>query len=389
MQSKAIRKYIGMLIFAIIVIAIYKTWNTEFIGKFFGLLTPLFVGIILAYILYFPSVRLEKLISKIPLRLVSRRARGISIVSVYIITVGIMYLVIRLLAPVLIRNIASFLSQLPAALEEFMTFLESHEFMGYSFDREVALNEIAGTISLDTILSYLNFESIVGYIRGIVNVSSAFVNALIGVIISIYLILQREEYFTLGHRLLSCIFRPEIKNEIVKYVRKVNEFIVKYIYCRVLDAVIMFFISFAALLILDTPYAIVLATIVGVFNIVPYIGSILSTIILILVSLFTEGLKDAVILGVVMFILQQIDGNIIDPYLVKDRLKINPVWVIVAVIVGGGFGGIIGIMLGVPIVAVIRLIGSELLHRREVVIEYRKRHGDNITHINYFGSQNK
>ncbi len=389
MQSKTIRKYIGMLIFAIIVIAIYKTWNTEFIGKFFGLLTPLFVGIILAYILYFPSARLEKLISKIPFKFVSRRARGIAIISVYIIAAGIIYFTIRLLAPVLINNLASFLSQLPSALEEFMTFLESHEFMGYSFDREVAMNEIAGTISLDTILSYLNFESIVGYIRGIVNVSSAFVNALIGVIISIYLILQREEYFTLGHRLLSCIFRPEIKDEIVKYVRKVNEFIVRYVYCRVLDAIIMFFVSLAALLILDTPYAIVLATVVAVFNIVPYIGSILSTIVLILVSLFAEGLKDAVILGVVMFILQQIDGNVIAPYLVKDRLKINPVWVIVAVIVGGGFGGIIGIMLGVPIVAVIRLIGSELLHRREVVIEYRKRHGDNIAHINYFGSQNK
>lgn len=388
MQSKAIKKYIGMFIFAVLLIAVYKSWNTEFIGKFLSLLTPLFTGIVLAYILYFPSKKLERLIAKIPCKLIAKRSRPIAIIAVYIIAAAIIYLAAWLLLPLLISNLSSFFSQLPSAIEDFITFLESHEIMGYSFDREVAIAGIAENISLDTVLGYFNLESIMGYIRGIWGVSSTLVNTLIGVVISIYLILERESYVRLIKRLLDCIFRVEIKNQILKYANMVNQFIVRYVYCRVLDAIIMFFVSLAALLALRIPYAFVLATIVALFNIVPYIGSILSTIILIIVSLFTGGARQGILVGVVMFILQQIDGNVIAPYLVKDRLKISPVWVIVAVIVGGGFGGVIGIMLGVPIVAVIRLIANELFHRHEVITAYRRRHGEDKP-IRYFGEDLK
>ena len=79
MLNKEVKKYIGLTIFAIIIIAIYKSWNTEFIGMFLGLLTPLFTGIILAYLLYFPSKKIENLLNKIPFKPIQKISRLSSI----------------------------------------------------------------------------------------------------------------------------------------------------------------------------------------------------------------------------------------------------------------------------------------------------------------------
>ncbi len=365
MHNKTLKKYLGMLIFATLVVGIYKTWNTQWLEKFLGLLTPLFTGVILAYLLYVPCRKIENLINKTKVKFIIKRSRLIAVIAVYLIVAAIIYGAIKLLIPVLTKNLIEFVTQLPKTFDNLLSFLESHEFMGYSIDRDVIMETVSGKISLDVITTYLNFENILGYVEGIVAISSTLVNILIGVIVSIYLILEKEQFFNLGKRLLTCIFQPNVKNTIVKYTRKIDEFIRRYFYCRLLDALIMFFISFVTLMILKVPYAIVFATIVGVFNIVPYIGSILSTIIIIVFMLFSEGAQRATVVGIVMFILQQIDGNIIDPYIVKDKLKISPVWVIVAVILGGGFGGVIGIMLGVPIVAVIKLIANDIMSRRE------------------------
>ena len=388
MLNKEVKKYIGLTIFAIIIIAIYKSWNTEFIGMFLGLLTPLFTGIILAYLLYFPSKKIENLLNKIPFKPIQKISRLSSILIVYALLIGICYALIRLFVPTLLSNLYDIASQIPSFLNKLITYLETHNFMGYSLNRDALFNSISSSISVDMILNYLDLKNIMGYIQRIVSVSGALVDILIGIIISIYLILDREDFFNLGNRILGCIFRPDVKREILKYFHKVNEFIIRYIYCRLVDALIMFFVSLFALLIIDAPYAFALAAIVAIFNIVPYIGSILSTIVLITVTLFTAGLNKAILVGVVMFVLQQIDGNVIAPFLVKDKLKINPVLVLVAVILGGGFGGIIGIMIGVPLIAVIRLIANDLMTRQEILMKYKSRHNNNLPTA-YFGSEIK
>ncbi len=389
MLNKEIKKYIGLTIFAIIIIGIYKSWNTEFLGTFFSLLTPLFIGIVLAYLLYFPSKKIEELLNKIPLKPISRVSRLCSILFVYAMLILACIATLRLLAPVLIENLYGLISQIPPSVERFITYLESHNFMGYTFSRDSIIASLTSNISVDMILGYLNLENIMGYVQGIMSVSGMFIDILIGVIISIYLILDREDFFNLGNRILGCLFRPDVKKEILKYLNKVNEFIIRYIYCRLIDALIMFFVSLIALsLIPDVKYTFALAAIVAVFNIVPYIGSILSTIILIVISLFTSGLSNAVLVGIVMFVLQQIDGNVIAPYLVKDKLKISPVLVLVAVILGGGFGGILGIMVGVPLAAVIRLIANDLMRRQEILVKYKSRHGNNLP-ASIFGSEDK
>ena len=388
MLNKDIKKYIGLTIFAVIIIAIYKSWNTEFIGTFLGLLTPLFTGIVLAYLLYFPSKKIENLLNKIPFKPMRKISRLTSIIVVYTLLFAIFYAVLRLFVPPLLSNLYDIVSQTPGFLDKLITYLETHNFMGYSLNRDALFSSISSSISVDMLLNYLDLKNIMGYIQRIVSVSGALVDILIGIIISVYLILDREDFFSLGHRILGCLFRPEVKREILKYFHKVNEFIIRYIYCRLVDALIMFFVSLFALLLIGAPYAFALAAIVAVFNIVPYIGSILSTIVLIIVTLFTAGLNKAILVGIVMFILQQIDGNVIAPFLVKDRLKISPVLVLVAVILGGGFGGIIGIMLGVPLVAVIRLIANDLMTRQEILMKYKSRHNNNLPTA-YFGSESK
>ncbi|MBE7011702.1 MAG: AI-2E family transporter [Ruminococcaceae bacterium] len=384
MLNKEVKKYLGLTVFAILVIGIYKSWNTEFIDTLLDLLAPLFIGIGLAYFLYFPSKKIEGLLNKIPFKPIRKISRLFSVLFVYSIIVLVFYILLRIFTPKLINSLTELISQAPSALETLLTKLDSVSFMGYKINKDNVITSITSTVSVDVILNYLNFDNIILYIERLISVSGVLIDIFIGIIISVYLIIDREDFFRLGNRILCCIFPDNIKNEIMKYLRKVNEFMIRYIYCRLIDAAIMFFVSYFALLIFDIPYPFVLAAIVSVFNIVPYIGSILSTIILIIVTLFTSGISQGILVGIVMFILQQIDGNVIAPFLIKDRLKLNPVLVLVAVILGGGFGGIVGIMLGVPLAAVIRLIANDLMRRHEIIAKYKARHNGNPPTA-YFG----
>ena len=146
MLNKDIKKYIGLTIFAVIIIAIYKSWNTEFIGTFLGLLTPLFTGIVLAYLLYFPSKKIENLLNKIPFKPIQKISRLSSIIVVYTLLFAIFYAVLRLFVPPLLANLYDIVSQTPSFLDKLITYLETHNFMGYSLNRDALFSSISSSI---------------------------------------------------------------------------------------------------------------------------------------------------------------------------------------------------------------------------------------------------
>ena len=117
--------------------------------------------------------------------------------------------------------------------------------------------------------------------------------------------------------------------------------------------------------ILGIKYAVLLGFMIGLFNLIPYIGAIIAIVIATVITLLTGGISQAIWMLVVVTILQQIDANIINPKIVGDSLEISPLLVILAVTVGGAYFGIIGMFLAVPIIAILKVLIEDFIEYRE------------------------
>ena len=120
--------------------------------------------------------------------------------------------------------------------------------------------------------------------------------------------------------------------------------------------------------IMHIKYAVLLGFLIGLFNIIPYFGAIAAIVISVIITIFTGGLSQALWLAIVVIILQQIDANIINPRILGASLELSPILVIFSVTVGGSYFGVLGMFLGVPIMALIKLIIDDFItHRQEKI----------------------
>ena len=154
------------------------------------------------------------------------------------------------------------------------------------------------------------------------------------------------------------------RRSIAHYSNMISSFTNRYIGCQLLDACIVFFLCLIVLSVMRAPYAGVIALMVGSFNLIPYFGAIIAVFISALITLVTGGFMNALILVIVLIVLQQLDANIIQPRLVANSLSIKPLYVILGVILGGGLFGIIGMFLGVPMVALCKNILDDMISKK-------------------------
>lgn len=131
-----------------------------------------------------------------------------------------------------------------------------------------------------------------------------------------------------------------------------------------IDAAIISGLSLLILSALRVRYVPTLSLVLGIFNLVPYFGSVCATAISVIVTMITSGVSKGITVGVSLLILQQLDGNIIHPHIVKETLSLKPFWVLAGVFVGGGFFGIWGIVLSVPFIALGKYILCDIIKNK-------------------------
>ena len=146
---------------------------------------------------------------------------------------------------------------------------------------------------------------------------------------------------------------------ISKYFNKSNEVFFSFIGGQVLDAIVIGVLTSIAMSIIGVKYSVLLGFMIGLFNLIPYFGAIIAVIIAIIITLFTGGIGQAILMAVVVIILQQLDANIINPKIIGNSLSISPLLVIFAVTVGGAYFGVLGMFLAVPVFTVIKLLIEE------------------------------
>lgn len=363
--------YIKVFVLAVLIIAVYKTFdNLGYLANslkyFFSLLYPVFWAFAIAFLLYPMCKRIENVYEKCSVKFIHQKRRSLSVLTVYAVFLVVLAVFISTVIPALVKSAKDLFVQLPNMADSFIKYISD---LGI-----VDAEKIYSSVSFEKIIEMLNFSNASVYIQSVAGASSFFVNALMTIIISIYILVDRHNFKVGAKRIYRLFVNNDTRELITPYLRLIYDFMYKYIGCMLLDALVVFCISMVVLLVLRVKYAPLLALMIGVMNIIPYFGAIISGVVVTIITLVTGTLSKAVIVGVCLLVMQQIDGNVIQPHIVKDSLQIKPFWVLVAILIGGGLFGFWGIIVAVPFMALFQTIFSDVLNWREDKLAQR---GDN------------
>ncbi len=226
--------------------------------------------------------------------------------------------------------------------------------------------ENLGTIKIE---DYFNLEKIGEYAKGVIGIATSIFNIFVTIVVSIYLLAERSQIVNGAKKLCGAMFNISAYKTIGKYFRETNAIFFRFVSSQLVDALIVGVLTSIAMSLLGVKYAILLGFMIGLFNLIPYLGAIIAIVLAIIITIFTGGISQAFWMAVVVIILQQIDANIINPKIIGDSLEISPILIIFSVTVIGTYFGIIGMFLAVPIVAVIKLAINDFIKYKESLKE--------------------
>lgn len=372
------KKRVSWLLVAITVVVIYKILDNfesvkQFFIGFFMILKPFLIGLLISYILLMPCRKIEKFYRKFKFKLISKRARGLSVITTYILAILIIIILINCILPIIRESIVELFGNIPGYYESLIH--KYNELSEDSFLKSDIIRDKFDELQNFDIKQFLttNNERIIEYTRNIINVFLGIFDVFVSLVVSVYILLQRGQIINFLRKLSRAIFKKETYEVVNKYFMRANEVFFTFISSQLLDAIIVGILTTIAMLILKVKYAPLIGFMIGLFNMIPFIGAIVAVGIGIFITFITGGLGKAIAMAVVVIILQQIDANIINPKIIGSSLEISSLLVLFAITLGGAYLGIIGMFLAVPIAVVIKTILMDYINTKNQIRDEEER----------------
>ncbi len=361
--------YLAAFIFFAALIIVYKTVDnfdgvTKYIGIVIDALKPFFIAFIIAYILNMPAKSLQNLIKKSEKAFFRRRAMGISILVIYVLAIAAVLAVLRMLIPALYKNFVDLYNNLPAYISGLEEYLNSFELVRRISPFGENGFDLYG--QLLKVISSINISQFGKYAQGVFNMTSGLFDIFVAVIASIYMLIDKDRLQRSAVHIMEIFLKKERVRIITRHAKRINDIFTNYIYSRLICCTIMAVVCSIALMVMNIKYALILGLFIGLMDMIPYFGSIISFALSVIVAFITGGVWKGVWSGIVLLILQQIDGNLLGPRIMGNSLEIRPLWIIFAVSVGGTLFGFLGMLFSVPVLAIIRAILSDYFEEREL-----------------------
>ncbi len=325
---------------------------------------PIIDGFILAYLLTPILNKIEgKIIkplyikAKLPMTpKTKRRIRGFSILVTVILVFVILYEFLNLVIPEVIRSIQSIIFQFPVYINNLANWA-----LGLIKDNpelEGTVNDLIEQYS-PKLLTYVN-TNLLPHLNNmlktvslsVIGIFKALWNFIIGFIISIYLLGSKEKFAGQAKKIVYALFDRKSGNELIRNFRFVHSTFIGFIGGKIVDSIIIGIICFICTSIIGTPYAILVSVIVGVTNIIPFFGPWIGGIPSALLVLMIDPIQ-ALYFIILILVIQQFDGNILGPKILGESTGLSGFWVIFSITIFGGLFGVLGMVAGVPIFAVI------------------------------------
>ena len=336
---------------------------TTVVGGFLGLIMPFIMAIIVAYILYMPCRKIEGAFNKSKIKFVEKFSRVISTVIVYILAITIIFVLFKFIIPSVSESVVDLANNIPNYLNNAVNYLSNLDeenllYKLHAVDYVKSLQEY--DLGAD-IINWINIENISQSIKGIMGAANVIFDIFVTLVVSFYLLLERSEIKKYLEKVFDVLFDKKTNSVFSNYYRKTNEIFFNFFTSQLLDAFIVGIVTSIVMSIMHVKYGVLLGFLIGLFNIIPYFGAIAGILIAITITIFTGGFAQAIWLAVVVTILQQIDANIINPRILGTSLNLSPILVIFSVTVGGSYFGVLGMFLGVPVTALLKLILDDFI----------------------------
>lgn len=386
----------GIMFFAVgvaLILAYYVVNNFSVVAgglaRINDILMPFYIGLVMAYLLcpiYNGTTRIIYRLNKgrfknpiNDLRLARVIATFISI-TVLIVAVGG---VIMMILPDLWESIFGLVMGLPDTMKSFIQWLR-----GILESNPEAMTFLEGKLDglADAVLVWVQEKMVPGAEAVLNNVSVGVIGTVgvifdlfVALIICVYVLNSKEKFIAQAKKLVLAVFKPEMADEIFELGTISNETFGGFINGKIIDSIIMGILCFAAMSVLGLPLPMLVSVVVGVTNIIPFFGPFIGAIPSGIILLIIEPVA-ALKFVIMILVLQQIDGNIIGPKILGKTTKLASFWVMFAIIVSGGLFGFVGMILGVPVFAIIYTYASRAINRK---LETREMETDTLLYEDF------
>lgn len=343
-------KFKDILIFVLTVVVGYiiiKNYGVffTFITRFLSIILPFVYALIIAYCLNPLMNIFEK---KLEFN------RGLSITLTYITVLSLITLAFIYILPNIVNSIISMTSEVPKYMQIVQRWINTalqNENL-YDLIKDVGLLDYLSVLSSkfgSTLMTILE-----GSVSSIFSATASLVKVVLGFLIAIYVLLDKERLKRGTKILIYMLLKEENGTHLINWIKIYNKMIGLYIGTKAIDSAIIGTIALVGLLIMKAPYAGLLSLIVGVTNMVPYLGPLVGEIIGLFIGLFVSPMM-AITMFLFLFVLQQFDAWYLDPKLIGESIGVRPFFIILGLTIGGGYLGIIGMLLASPTIATMKI----------------------------------
>lgn len=332
-----------------------------------GVLQPILIGAVLGYLFNPLMRRIDTALCALILPEVKDREktqhgiRTVSSIVTLLIFLGLFGLIIYMIVPALIESIMNLVNTMSANVEHFIAWYEnlsipgkgSGEWEGYLLMAAEYLEDWFNNTLLTQLKDFTQWKDYVTSITlSAINVVVVLKNVIIGLIVSIYVLMEKERFEGQAKKITYAVLPIKQANTLIQIVHKIDQIFGGFIIGKIIDSIIIGILCFIGCSILRMPYTLLISVIIGVTNVIPFFGPLIGAIPCLIIVTITDPLHGLYLL-IFVLVLQQVDGNIIGPKILGESTGLSSFWVIFAIMVGGGLFGFVGMLFGVPTFAVI------------------------------------
>ena len=344
------------------------------ISKLTGILMPFIYGAVIAYLLKPVCNCVENFLRRLLPEKMGTAANMLAVTISLLFGILVVYALIMMIVPQLITSVTTLYYTARNNLNDFVDWASHQEiiasnqklldFIETSYDNlQDTLDNLVRTKLVPSMQSLLS-----GAALGVMSFVTFLKNIVIGLIVSVYLLASRKKFGQQGKLILYSLVKPRWANLIMEEIRYADRMFGGFINGKILDSAIIGVLCYIACLIFKFPSALLVSVIIGVTNVIPFFGPFIGAIPATLLILIQNPIK-ALWFVLFVLVLQQVDGNIIGPKILGNTTGLSSFWVLFAILLFGGLWGFAGMIVGVPLFAVIYDVIKKLvihgLHRNE------------------------
>ena len=349
-----LKKIIMILIVGIIAYLMISNFDIiiSLISKVYHAMFPFILGIVLAFILNIPMMKIENFLNNLQKNNTKKiTTRGIAITLSLIIFVLFIVFVSFELVPELVSNIEGLIKSIPGIINEIKIYL-TELLQDFPDIQKQILNIFNNNASFNDILMNLLNNIVNGSIGFISNFVSSLITIFTSIVFAIYMLAQKESLIKGIKRIVKAYLPQKIHGKVMDVAELSNQTFTKFISGQCLEALILGCIFFIILTLFQFPYALLISVITTITALIPIFGALIAMVIGAILIATINPLQALLFVGIYL-IIQQIEGNLIYPKVVGKSVGLSPIWTLFAITVGGGLFGIVGMLIGLPIASVI------------------------------------